>query len=131
MKDILWFEDKNGCREFLHPLAIEGFCIEGLLDFQFFQTGPDSFVMEVQTSLHADRAYIREEMGRQMGRILRENGLGYVSFSMEFVKQILYLEDGKILDECRFPGEDESGDCEREQAVSSWLSSLRWQGDTQ
>ena len=30
-EDILWFEDvKSGNREFLHPLAIEGFCIEGM-----------------------------------------------------------------------------------------------------
>ena len=28
-EDILWFDDGNGKREFLHPLSIEGFCIEG------------------------------------------------------------------------------------------------------
>lgn len=38
-EDLLWFEDTAGNREFLHPLAVEGFCINGLLDYQFRQTG--------------------------------------------------------------------------------------------
>ncbi len=25
-EDMLWFEDGNGNRDFLHPLAVEGFC---------------------------------------------------------------------------------------------------------
>lgn len=38
-EDLLWFEGREGQREFLHPLAIEGFCVEGLKDYQFCQTG--------------------------------------------------------------------------------------------
>lgn len=42
-EDMLWFEDGFGHRDFLHPLAIEGFCVEGLRDYQFLQTSRDSF----------------------------------------------------------------------------------------
>lgn len=45
-EDILWFEDGNGHREFLHPLAVEGFCIEGLKDYQFRQATKDTFEMQ-------------------------------------------------------------------------------------
>lgn len=54
-EDVLWFLDEYGNREFLHPLAIEGFCIEGLLDFQFRQTSPKSFEMLAEASKFALR----------------------------------------------------------------------------
>lgn len=88
-EDLLWFEDAAGNREFLHPLAIEGFCVQGLLDFQFRQTGTDSFEMLAETVEDADRAFIQTEMLTQMRTILLENGLGYVQFYVQFVDQIL------------------------------------------
>lgn len=83
-EDLLWFEDGRGNREFLHPLAIEGFCIEGLLDYQFRQTGPDSFEMLAETAYHADQEAIRRELLLQMRAILLEKGLGYVQFYVQF-----------------------------------------------
>lgn len=83
-EDLLWFEDGRGNREFLHPLAIEGFCIEGLLDYQFRQTGPDSFEMLAETANNADQEAIRRELLLQMRAILLEKGLGYVQFYVQF-----------------------------------------------
>lgn len=40
--------------------------------------------------------------------------------------RILYLEDGKILDEMELSPFERPGAREREEAVSSWLSSLSW-----
>lgn len=88
-EDLLWFTDDWGNREFLHPLAIEGFCIDGLLDFQFCQTGKDSFEMLAEISPFCSERRIREEMMQQMTIILLEKGLGYVSFSIRFVPEIL------------------------------------------
>ena len=87
-EDLLWFEDGAGNREFLHPLAVEGFCIQGLLDYQFQQTGRDAFEMLAETSENADRDMIRGEMLRQMRGILEEKGLDYVRFSVRFADQI-------------------------------------------
>lgn len=83
-EDLLWFEDGRGDREFLHPLAIEGFCIEGLLDYQFRQTGPDLFEMLAETANNADQEAIRRELLLQMRAILLEKGLGYVQFYVQF-----------------------------------------------
>lgn len=87
-EDLLWFEDAAGNREFLHPLAVEGFCIEGLLDYQFRQTNKNTFEMLAETSESADREMIHSEMLRQMKEILREKGLDYVQFCIQFVDQI-------------------------------------------
>ena len=88
-EDILWFEDFDGRREFLHPLAIEGFCIEGLLDYQFRQIAKDAFEMYAEASENADETYIRTEMMGQMKKILAEKKLDYVQFYLNFVPEIL------------------------------------------
>jgi len=48
-EDILWFENAKGKREFFHSLSIEGFCLQGLVDYQFHQTSKDSFEMLAET----------------------------------------------------------------------------------
>lgn len=40
--------------------------------------------------------------------------------------RILYLEDGKILDELRMPAYSKDSGKEREEKISEWLSSLQW-----
>lgn len=87
-EDLLWFEDAAGNREFLHPLAVEGFCINGLLDYQFRQTGQDAFEMLAETAEGADQEDIRTEMLTQMRAILLEKGLEYVQFYIQFVREI-------------------------------------------
>ena len=88
-EDVLWFEDGRGNREFLHPLAIEGFCIDGLKDYQFRQTTKDTFEMYAETDRSASREYIRQEMLHQMRKILKEKKLEYVQFYVNFVDMIL------------------------------------------
>lgn len=88
-EDMLWFEDGLGHRDFLHPLAIEGFCVEGLRDYQFRQTGGDSFVMLAEKTSGGVETVIQAEILAQMRTILEEKGLGYVRFDLEFVHEIL------------------------------------------
>lgn len=88
-EDVLWFEDGRGNREFLHPLAIEGFCIEGLKDYQFRQTTKDTFEMYAETGDGVSREQIRQEMLLRMRKILAEKKLDYVQFYVNFVEEIL------------------------------------------
>lgn len=88
-EDVLWFEDGRGNREFLHPLAIEGFCIEGLKDYQFRQTTKDTFEMYAETGNGVSREQIRQEMLLRMRKILAEKRLDYVQFYVNFVEEIL------------------------------------------
>lgn len=88
-EDILWFEDVAGNRDFLHPLAVEGFCVKGLRDYQFRKTGCDSFEMLAEVPDKAKRGAVRTEMERQMGKILAEKKLSYVQFVIRFLDEIL------------------------------------------
>ena len=88
-EDVLWFEDGRGNREFLHTLAIEGFCIEGLKDYQFRQTTKDTFEMFAETEHGASKERIRQEMLQQMREILSEKKLDFVQFYVNFVNEIL------------------------------------------
>ena len=88
-EDLLWFEDTAGRRDFLHPLAVEGFCIEGLLDYQFRQTAPDAFEMLAEAAFEERKPAIEAEILRQMKGSLQEKHLGYVQFYVRFVDAIL------------------------------------------
>lgn len=87
-EDILWFEDGMGRREFLHPLAVEGFCIEGLMDYQFVQFGNDAFEMRAQIAADASQFDIRSKIIEQMKKVLDEKNLGFVQFYVKFVNEI-------------------------------------------
>ncbi len=87
-EDILWFEDGTGRREFLHPLAVEGFCIEGVMDYQFVQLGLSAFEMRAQVAAEASRFDIREEIVDRMKKVLDEKNLGFVQFYVKFVNEI-------------------------------------------
>lgn len=88
-EDLLWFADGAGHRDFLHPLAVEGFCIEGLWDYQFQQVAPDAFEMRAEADSEAEKPAIEAEILRQMKRILQEKNLGFVQFTVRFVEEIL------------------------------------------
>lgn len=88
-EDILWFEDGDGKREFLHPLAVEGICIEGLKDYQFRQISVDAFEMLAEIADPSAEQRILTEMLTQMKKILTEKGLSFVQFYVSFVDEIL------------------------------------------
>jgi phenylacetate-CoA ligase len=88
-EDLMWFEDRYGNREFLHPLSIEGFCIEGMLDYQFRQIDYNSFEMLIEASGEGNKESIQSDMLKNMTEILCKKNLGYVKFDIQFVEEIL------------------------------------------
>lgn len=88
-EDILWFENSDGRKEFLHPLAVEGICIEGLMDYQFRQVSEDTFEMLAEISDSSAGQRIRTEILEQMKKILTEKGLSFVQFYVTFVEEIM------------------------------------------
>lgn len=86
-EDMMWFEDRNGNREFLHPLAIEGICIEGIIDYQFRQTAKDAFELSVETEESVDLDKIDRELSQLMNSIL-EKKLKFVRYYIQYVEQI-------------------------------------------
>ncbi len=87
-EDILWFTNKAGQREFLHPLSVEGFGVDGLLDYQFRQTAPDAFQMEAEIMPGLSEEDIHQKIKQKMQTILEEKGLAFVKYEMCFVASI-------------------------------------------
>ena len=87
-EDVLWFETKNG-REYLHPLSVEGFCVDGLLDYQFRKDSDSSFEMIAELSDITPGDRVKQAVTRQMKSILEKNGLRDIAFTVRFVNQIL------------------------------------------
>lgn len=88
-EDMLWFEDGAGNRDFLHPLAVEGFCIKGLRDYQFRKIGEDAFEMLAEVPNATKQEAVRRELQKEMKEILTEKKMLYVQFYIRFVKEIL------------------------------------------
>lgn len=88
-EDLMWFCDHQGNRDFLHPLVIEGFCVEGLLDYQFRQLDERKFEMLTEVSDENKKERVQSEMHREMKKILREKQLEFVEFYIRFVEKIL------------------------------------------
>ena len=85
---MLWFESENGQRDFLHPLAVEGFCMDGLTDYQFIQQGRGEFTM-LAVAEDDKQAGIHTQMHKRMKRLLADKHMEWVEFKLHFVKEIL------------------------------------------
>lgn len=88
-EDILWFKNKNGAYEFLHPLAIEGFCVEGMLDYQFVQISSNDLKMIIELTDEKHKNNIKKEMKNNMKKIFKINNIDNINFSIDFVEDIL------------------------------------------
>lgn len=88
-EDLMWFKDEQGNKEFLHPLGIEGFCMEGMLDYQFIQKDHSSFELDIEITKTADKEKIHTDMTVAIQSILFEKKLTYVTFIIMFVEEIL------------------------------------------
>lgn len=87
-EDVLWFENLDGSRDFLHPLSVEGICVEGLRDYQFCKTSNASFEMIAEFSESADIVRAKSEIKLEIDLILKEKGLDYVSYEIFATDQI-------------------------------------------
>lgn len=87
-EDLLWFEDETGDEDFIHPLSIEGICVEGLRDYQFKKTGKNSFEMYIETDDGINKNNIEQTVNKKMEEILKDKQMLYVKFKVKFVKCI-------------------------------------------
>ncbi len=87
-EDIMWFERENGQLDFIHPLSVEGFCIDGLLDYRFVQNNRRSFTLEFEKTDNSDENAIRSELDRYLTGIFSEKKLENISYELLKVTKI-------------------------------------------
>lgn len=87
-EDVMWFMKEDKTKEFIHPLSVEGFCIDGLLDYQFIQKSKHEFQVIAEIKNTVSKIKLRKELKRNLDTVLQEKGLGNISYDIFFVKSI-------------------------------------------
>ena len=86
-EDLMWF-NKDGKKDFIHPLSVEGICIEGLLDYQFVKVNEQKFLMKIQIKAAANLEKIKTELDDFFAKLLQEKQLNFVQYEIEKVDEI-------------------------------------------
>lgn len=87
-EDVLWFEDSKGKIDFLHPFAVEDFCVDQLLGYQFIQESKQSFRVDIVTTPKANAEKICDELRKMVQAVLTAHKLRYVTFGVRHVPLI-------------------------------------------
>lgn len=108
-EDELWFRRADGSEEFIHPLSVEGICVDGLRDYQFVQTSKASFQIRAEIAKDATKEEIIEGIESVMEPLLAEKALGNVQYEICFVDTIeINAETGKKQLIVRQPNENDA-----------------------
>lgn len=86
-EDIMWFE-KDCKKDFIHPLSVEGICIEGILDYQFIRNGNEDFTMKIQIADEEQKLEILKELEVFFKKLLEDKQLQFVKYRIEVVDEI-------------------------------------------
>lgn len=95
-EEFLWFDKKDGSRDFLHPLVLVEFFVEGLDKFQFIQKS--SHKLDLHIVAHGDKRKVEEDAIKHINEILKSKDLhNDVKIDVEIVKDIKNdLKTGKF-----------------------------------
>ena len=84
----MWFRKADGQEEFIHPLSVEGICVDGLKDYQFVQTSDKAFQIVAEISKDASKETIIHGIERVMEPLLADKALENISYEVCFVEAI-------------------------------------------
>lgn len=92
-EDEMWFRRADGTEEFIHPLSVEGICVDGLKDYQFVQTSEKSFQIMAETARKASREAVRQGIESILEPLLSDKRLGDIHYEICFVDAIAVNPD--------------------------------------
>lgn len=87
-EDEMWFRKADGTKEFIHPLSVEGICVDGLKDYQFVQTSEKSFQIRAEISEDASKEAIIQGIESIIEPLLSEKALGNIYYEICFVDTV-------------------------------------------
>ncbi len=87
VEELLWFENKNGKKDFLHPLFLDDLDVNGIEKYQFVQTGKSDFIIRCIASIE-DKACLEKEIREQINLMLRKKNMINIKYRIEFVDRI-------------------------------------------
>ena len=87
-EDEMWFQKADGTEEFIHPLSVEGICVDGLRDYQFVQTSKKSFHIRAEISEDASKEMVIHGIESIIEPLLSDKALGNIHYEICFVDRI-------------------------------------------
>lgn len=87
-EDEMWFQKADGQEEFIHPLSVEGICVDGLKDYQFIQTSNKSFQIMAEIAKGASKEAIIHGIENILEPLLADKALGNINYEVCFVETI-------------------------------------------
>ena len=87
-EDEMWFQKTDGTEEFIHPLSVEGICVDGLKDYQFVQTSDKAFQIMAEISKDASKETITHGIESIIEPLLSDKALENISYEVCFVETI-------------------------------------------
>ena len=87
-EDEMWFRKADGQEEFIHPLSVEGICVDGLKDYQFVQTSEKSFRIRAEISEDASKETIIHGIESFIEALLSDKELGNIYYEICFVDTV-------------------------------------------
>lgn len=86
-EEFLWFNKKNGNRDFIHPLVLVEFFVKGLDKFQFIQKSANK--LELHIVVHGDQEKVKKAAENRMQELLKDKNLqSDVEVEVKVVKDI-------------------------------------------
>ena len=87
-EDEMWFRKADDREEFIHPLSVEGICVDGLKDYQFVQTSDKAFQILAEISKDASKESITHGIESIIEPLLADKALENISYEVCFVETI-------------------------------------------
>lgn len=87
-EDKIWFKNKSGDKDFIHPVVLVEFYVAGLEKFQIIQNSKESFIIKTVISKKYSDTAVQDKIIKKMKGILQDKNLSNVDFQVKKVSDI-------------------------------------------
>lgn len=86
-EELMWFKNENGKMDFLHPLFIDDLDVDGIKEYQFIQSGDDTFILRCVKMPYAS-PNVEKSIKLQMDKFLHKKKMPNIKYKLEFADKL-------------------------------------------
>ena len=87
-EEMIWFDNENGNREFLHPIVLAEFYVKGLKKFQIIKLDEKSFLMRSVIDNKYDKNEVKNKIKKKMRKLLAQKNMTNINFKIKEVEKL-------------------------------------------
>lgn len=87
-EEMIWFDNENGNREFLHPIVLAEFYVKGLKKFQIIKLNEKSFLMKTIISSKYNKVEVKNKIRERMEKLLSQKNMNNIVFKIKEVENL-------------------------------------------